>query len=236
MGIAKRKIVLRVELLYKQYVMGKNLILRVLKGVDMEVREGEIVVIIGPSGSGKSTLLHLLGGLDRPTSGKVFVHDADLSSLSEEELAAFRNEKLGFVFQFHHLLPEFTALENVAMPALIRGEKPGAASQRAAELLQEVGLEERSDHKPNELSGGEQQRVAVARALMNDPKLVLADEPSGNLDEQNSLRLHELLMSLAERRKLTFVIATHNLDLTKRANRVLQLIDGRLVTGIRSLS
>jgi lipoprotein-releasing system ATP-binding protein len=166
----------------------------------------------------------------------VFVHDADLSSLSEEELAAFRNEKLGFVFQFHHLLPEFTALENVAMPALIRGEKPGAASQRAAELLQEVGLEERSDHKPNELSGGEQQRVAVARALMNDPKLVLADEPSGNLDEQNSLRLHELLMSLAERRKLTFVIATHNLDLTKRANRVLQLIDGRLVTGIRSLS
>jgi lipoprotein-releasing system ATP-binding protein len=236
MGIAKRKIVLRVELLYKQYVMGKNLILRVLKGVDMEVREGEIVVIIGPSGSGKSTLLHLLGGLDRPTSGKVFVHDADLSSLSEEELAAFRNEKLGFVFQFHHLLPEFTALENVAMPALIRGERLGAASQRAAELLQEVGLEERSDHKPNELSGGEQQRVAVARALMNDPKLVLADEPSGNLDEQNSLRLHELLMSLAERRKLTFVIATHNLDLTKRANRVLQLIDGRLVTGIRSLS
>jgi len=234
MGIVERKTVLRAELLYKEYVMGKNLTLPVLKGVDMEVREGEIVVIVGPSGSGKSTLLHLLGGLDRPTSGKVFVQEEDLNSLSEDELASFRNEKLGFVFQFHHLLPEFTALENVAMPALIKGEGLDGASERAAQLLGEVGLEERRDHKPNELSGGEQQRVAVARALMNDPKLVLADEPSGNLDEQNSLKLHELLMTLADRRKLTFVIATHNLDLTKRANRVLQLIDGKLVTGIRS--
>ncbi len=236
MGIVERKIVLRAEMLYKEYVMGRDLALQVLKGVDMEVREGEIVVIVGPSGSGKSTLLHLLGGLDRPTSGTVFVQDADLNSLSEEELASFRNQKLGFVFQFHHLLPEFTALENVAMPALIKGDSMDSASQRAAELLQEVGLEERSTHKPSELSGGEQQRVAVARALMNDPKLVLADEPSGNLDEQNSLKLHELLISLADRRKLTFVIATHNLDLTKRANRVLQLVDGRLVTGIRSLT
>ena len=235
MGIVERKVLLRVELLYKEYVMGKNLVLPVLKGVDMEVREGEVVVVVGPSGSGKSTLLHLLGGLDRPTSGKIFINEADLSELSEEELAGFRNERLGFVFQFHHLLPEFTALENVAMPALIKGDTLDTASQRAAELLHEVGLDGRNDHKPSELSGGEQQRVAVARALMNDPKLVLADEPSGNLDEQNSLRLHELLMSLAERRKLTFVIATHNLDLTKRANRVLQLVDGKLVTGIRSL-
>jgi lipoprotein-releasing system ATP-binding protein len=236
MGIVERKTVLRVELLHKEYTMGKDLRLQVLKGVDMEVREGEIVVVVGPSGSGKSTLLHLLGGLDRPTSGKVFVHDADLSLMTEEELAAFRNQKLGFVFQFHHLMPEFTAMENVAMPALIKGEALIAASQRATELLQEVGLEDRRDHKPSELSGGEQQRVAVARALMNDPQLILADEPSGNLDEQNSLKLHELLMSLAEKRKLTFVIATHNLDLTKRANRVLQLVDGKLVTGIRSLA
>jgi lipoprotein-releasing system ATP-binding protein len=236
MGIVERKVFLRVELLYKEYVMGKNLVLPVLKGVDMEVKEGEVVVVVGPSGSGKSTLLHLLGGLDRPTSGKIFIYDADLSDLSEDELAAFRNERLGFVFQFHHLLPEFTALENVAMPALIKGDTLVTASERAAELLHEVGLDGRNDHKPSELSGGEQQRVAVARALMNDPKLVLADEPSGNLDEQNSLKLHELLMSLADRRRLTFVIATHNLDLTKRANRVLQLIDGKLVTGIRSLA
>ncbi len=232
----EKKILLRAEMLHKEYPMGKELKLQVLKGVDMEVRQGEIVVVVGPSGSGKSTLLHLLGGLDRPTSGKVHVDTLDISLLSEDELARFRNSKLGFVFQFHHLLPEFTAVENVAMPALIKGEKMKEASSKAATLLQEVGLEDRLDHKPNELSGGEQQRVAVARALMNDPQLVLADEPSGNLDEQNGLRLHQLVIDLAEKRGLTFVIATHNLDLTKRAHRVLQLVDGKLVTGLRSLS
>jgi lipoprotein-releasing system ATP-binding protein len=236
LGIVEKKTLLRAEMLHKEFLMGKDLKLQVLKGVDMDVRQSEIVVVVGPSGSGKSTLLHLLGGLDRPTSGKVYVDGLDLSVLSEEELAQFRNTKLGFVFQFHHLLPEFTALENVAMPALIKGELMKEASTRAAALLQEVGLEERLEHKPNELSGGEQQRVAVARALMNDPQLVLADEPSGNLDEQNGLRLHQLLMDLAEKRGLTFVIATHNLDLTKRADRVLQLVDGKLVTGLRSWS
>ena len=216
--------------------MGKDQRLHVLKGLDIEVREGEIAVIVGPSGSGKSTLLHLLGGLDRPSSGKVVVDNFDLSLLSEEELAAFRNKTLGFIFQFHHLLPEFTATENVAMPALIRGERLVEAEQKASTLLEEVGLAERQGHKPNELSGGEQQRVAVARALMNDPRLVLADEPSGNLDEDNSQKLHQLLADLAQKRGLTFVVATHNLDLTKRANRVLQLVDGRLVTGLRSLA
>jgi lipoprotein-releasing system ATP-binding protein len=216
--------------------MGKDQHLHVLKGLDIEVREAEIAVIIGPSGSGKSTLLHLLGGLDRPSSGKVIVDDHDLGVLSEDELAAFRNTTLGFIFQFHHLLPEFTALENVAMPALIRGEKLEAARGRAVALLEEVGLAERAEHKPSELSGGEQQRVAVARALMNSPALVLADEPSGNLDEENSQKLHQLLSDLAQKRGLSFLIATHNLDLTKRAHRVLQLVDGRLVTGMRPLA
>lgn len=235
MGIVEKRTLLRAESLHKEYTMGKNLRLLVLKGLDIEIKEGEITVVIGPSGSGKSTLLHILGGLDRPTTGKVVVDGSDLSLLSEDQLAGFRNNTLGFIFQFHHLLPEFTALENVAMPALIRGERLDAAESRATELLVEVGLGERLGHKPSELSGGEQQRVAVARALMNDPRLVLADEPSGNLDEENSQKLHQLLADLAQRRSLTFVIATHNLDLTKRAHRVLQLVDGKLVTGVRTL-
>jgi lipoprotein-releasing system ATP-binding protein len=230
MGIVERKNLLRAESLHKEYLMGKDLRLHVLKGLDMEVKEGEMTVIVGPSGSGKSTLLHILGGLDRPTSGTVSVDGSELS------LLAFRNRTLGFIFQFHHLLPEFTAMENVAMPALIRGDRLQAAEAKAAELLLEVGLSERTGHKPSELSGGEQQRVAVARALMNDPRLVLADEPSGNLDEENSQKLHQLLSDLAQKRGLTFVIATHNLDLTKRAHRVLQLVDGKLVTGLRSLT
>ena len=236
MGIVEKRILLRAEALHKEYPMGKDQRLHVLKGLDIEVRESEIAVIIGPSGSGKSTLLHLLGGLDRPSSGKVVVNDHDLSLLSEDELAAFRNKTMGFIFQFHHLLPEFTALENVAMPALIRGETLEEARGNAVALLEEVGLAERVEHKPSELSGGEQQRVAVARALMNSPALVLADEPSGNLDEENSQKLHQLLADLAQKRGLTFIIATHNLDLTKRAHRVLQLVDGRLVTGMRPLA
>jgi lipoprotein-releasing system ATP-binding protein len=235
-GIVEKRILIRAESLHKEYPMGKDQRLHVLKGLDIEVREAEISVIIGPSGSGKSTLLHLLGGLDRPSSGKVIVDDHDLGVMSEDELAAFRNRTLGFIFQFHHLLPEFTALENVAMPALIRGEKLEEARGRAVALLEEVGLSERVEHKPSELSGGEQQRVAVARALMNSPALILADEPSGNLDEENSQKLHQLLADLAQKRGLSFLIATHNLDLTKRAHRVLQLVDGRLVTGMRPLA
>ena len=236
MGIVEKRVLVRAEALHKDYPMGKDQHLHVLKGLDIEVREAEIAVIIGPSGSGKSTLLHLLGGLDRPSSGRVIVDDNDLGLMSENELAAFRNKTLGFIFQFHHLLPEFTALENVAMPALIRGEKLEEARGRAVALLEEVGLSERVGHKPSELSGGEQQRVAVARALMNSPALVLADEPSGNLDEENSQKLHQLLADLAQKRGLSFLIATHNLDLTKRAHRVLQLVDGRLVTGMRPLA
>ncbi|MBI3789019.1 MAG: ABC transporter ATP-binding protein [Ignavibacteriales bacterium] len=234
MGINQKKVLLKGEEVWKEYPTGKNISLQVLKGVQIEVREGEMVVIVGPSGSGKSTLLHLLSGLDRVTSGKVIFDEMEISTFAEEQLAEFRNGKLGFVFQFHHLLSEFTALENVAMPALIKGESLKTASVRAMELLREVGVQDRSDHKPNGLSGGEQQRVAVARALMNNPRLIIADEPSGNLDEQNGTKLHELLVELTQKRGLTFVVATHNPDLAKRADRVLQLVDGKLVTGVRA--
>ena len=228
MGVTRRHIFVKAENLWKEFPTGKDETLQVLKGVDIEIKQGEIVVIIGPSGSGKSTLLHILGGLDRPTSGLVSVGGNNIFTFSEEERATFRNTKLGFIFQFHHLLPEFTALENVAMPGLVKGESLKSARPRAELLLTEVGLAERLDHKPSELSGGEQQRVAVARALMNDPLLVLADEPSGNLDEENGLKLHRLLVDLAKKRGLTFLIATHNPDLTRRGDRVMKLGDGKL--------
>jgi lipoprotein-releasing system ATP-binding protein len=201
----------------------------VLKGVDIEIRKGEIVVIVGPSGSGKSTLLHILGAIDRPTKGEVFLKEHNIFKYSEERLAKFRNQTLGFIFQFHHLLPEFNALENVCMPALISGKTMKESRQRAESLLSTVGMGQRLLHKPSELSGGEQQRVAVARALMNNPELVLADEPSGNLDEENGQELHQLLASLSEDLGITFVIATHNPDLTRRANRVLRLSEGKLL-------
>ncbi len=229
MGVTRKHILLRGENIWKEYRSGRTMLLPVLKGVDIEVRRGEIVVIIGPSGSGKSTLLHVLGGLDTPSQGKVWVGEEDLFSLDEERRARFRNRSLGFVFQFHHLLPEFTALENVCMPALIKGESLRDAQPRAETLLRDVDLLQRMHHKPGELSGGEQQRVAVARALMNDPQFVLADEPSGNLDEENGLQLHRLLTRLSEEYGISFVIATHNPDLTKRAGRVLRLQDGKLV-------
>lgn len=230
MGVTNMEVLLTASAIWKEYPTGKDQFLQVLKGVDLKVRKGEMAAIVGPSGSGKSTLLHILGGLDRPTSGVVQLDGVDLFSYSEEQRASFRNDSLGFVFQFHHLLPEFTALENVAMPALIKGQSLKYARPRAADLLAEVGLQERMGHKPSELSGGEQQRVAVARALMNGPKLVLADEPSGNLDEQNGKKLHNLLVELSAQRGLTFVIATHNPDLTSRADRVLRLHDGKLAT------
>jgi len=228
MGITRRSTLLTGENIWKEYPTGKNQTLQVLKGVDIEIRRGEFVVIVGPSGSGKSTLLHILGGLDRPTEGIVKLGEQNVSILSEEQLASFRNKSLGFIFQFHHLLPEFSAIENVCMPALIAGKTMKAATPRALILLEQVGLSERVQHKPNELSGGEQQRVAVARALMNNPQLVLADEPSGNLDEENGLSLHRLLVHLSEEFGMTFVVATHNYDLTRRAHRILRLSEGKL--------
>ncbi|MCX6121461.1 MAG: ABC transporter ATP-binding protein [Ignavibacteriales bacterium] len=228
MGMTRRSTLLTGENIWKEYPMGKNQTLQVLKGVDIEIRHGEFVVIVGPSGSGKSTLLHILGGLDRPTDGMVKLGDQNVFAHTEEQLAIFRNRSLGFIFQFHHLLPEFSALENVCMPALIAGKTIKEATPRAQILLEQVGLSDRARHKPNELSGGEQQRVAVARALMNNPKIVLADEPSGNLDEENGLSLHRLLVHLSEEFGMTFVVATHNFDLTRRAHRVLRLSDGKL--------
>jgi lipoprotein-releasing system ATP-binding protein len=200
--------------------------LTVLRGIDLTVREREIVAIVGPSGVGKSTLLHIMGALDTPTSGKVYVRDTDVFAMSEVERAAFRNRTVGFVFQFHHLLRELTALENVMMPCLIGGMDRDEAATRAAELLAAVHLADRADHRPGELSGGEEQRAAVARALANRPLIVLADEPSGNLDRVSSVELHDLIWSLREALGQTFVIVTHNPDLYERADRVIALFEG----------
>jgi lipoprotein-releasing system ATP-binding protein len=202
--------------------------LEVLTGVDLSLSAGEIVAIVGPSGSGKSTLLHCLGGLDRPTTGRVRIGGRDLSEVGDDELARVRSRRVGFVFQFHHLLPDFDAMENVMLPMLIAGETPAAARERARALLGMVGLSERITHAPGELSGGEQQRVAVARALANGPAVVLADEPSGNLDAANSLALHDLLQRLRSEHGATFLVATHDPELASRADRVLEMRDGRL--------
>lgn len=218
---------LRAEDLHKSYpAAGEPL--QVLRGVDLEVAPGEVVAIVGASGTGKSTLLHILGALDRPTSGRVELSGHDLNTLWDEALAEVRNRKVGFIFQFHYLLPEFTAQENVAMPALVAGREMDEAMERALELLEVVGLSERADHQPVKLSGGEQQRVAVARALTNRPDLVLADEPSGNLDSVTSEALHDLLWGLNESEGQTLVLVTHNLQLASRAQRVLELYEGRL--------
>lgn len=225
--MSTRKPILTAKALCKSYVTEGGEI-QVLKNIDLSVFAGEIVAIVGPSGAGKSTLLHLLGALDRPSSGEVIVGGTPLSKLSERGLAEFRNRHLGFVFQFHHLLPEFTALENVMLPAMIAGKNGQALRERAAGLLREVNVQHRLTHRPGQLSGGEQQRVAVARALMNDPPVVLADEPSGNLDHASSESLHQLLWQLSRRDRRTFVIVTHNLELAKRADRVVELFDGRI--------
>ncbi|NNE43510.1 MAG: ABC transporter ATP-binding protein [Gemmatimonadetes bacterium] len=205
--------------------------LEVLRGVDVELRAGEIVAVLGPSGSGKSTLLHCLGGLDRPTAGTIRIGGQDLASQDDGQLAAIRNREVGFVFQFHHLLPDFSAVENVMLPQMIAGVSSSRARERAEQLLGEVGLAERLDHAPGELSGGEQQRVAVSRALANRPSVVLADEPSGNLDVASSASLHDLLDGLRREHGVTFLIATHDLDLAGKADRVLTVADGRLVAG-----
>lgn len=214
--------------LRKSYIGGDGNELIVLDGVEISVAPGEAVAIVGASGAGKSTLLHILGGLDRPTSGTVMVGGRSLAGLGESELAAMRNDKIGFVFQFHHLLREFTALENVMMPLLIGGMAPGEAESRARDLLESVGLGERMTHTSRQLSGGEQQRVAVARALANQPLVLLADEPSGNLDTQTSEQLHNLFFRIRADYGVALVLATHNRDLAVRADRRLEMRGGRL--------
>jgi lipoprotein-releasing system ATP-binding protein len=222
---------LEVRGVHKSYPSGETT-LHVLKGVDLAVRHGEILAIVGPSGVGKSTLLHIMGTLDRPDSGSVFLEKQDLFLLSENARARMRNRGIGFVFQFYHLLPEFTAIENVVMPAMVFGNGAFGGKkerdERAAELLEAVGLKDRMKHKPSELSGGEQQRVAIARALMNKPCLVLADEPSGNLDMRTSAELHQLIGTLNRSSGQTFVIVTHDEELSKIAHRRLGMLDGIL--------
>ncbi len=202
--------------------------LQVLKGVNLSISGSTITSIIGKSGSGKSTLLHILGTLDVPDTGSVFLNDIEINKLNEKELSQFRNKEIGFVFQFHHLIPEFSALENVSMPALINGISKHKAHKKSSDLLSYLGLSGRLDHKPNELSGGEQQRVAIARALINDPKIIFADEPTGNLDTQNSVELHELFMKLRDDMGQTFVIVTHNMELAQLSDRVLEIVDGNI--------
>ncbi len=213
---------------HKRYVGGDGGTIDVLTGVDLDVAPGEAVSVIGQSGSGKSTLLHVLGGLDRPNAGEVRVGGAEMARLGEEALARTRAESIGFVFQFHHLLREFTALENVMMPLLIGGVARGRARERARELLSAVGLDARLAHKPAQLSGGEQQRVAVARALANRPLVLLADEPSGNLDPETAEKLHDQLFRVAREEGAALVLVTHDLGLAARADRVLRLLHGRL--------
>ncbi len=203
--------------------------LEVLKGVNLEIKEGEIVSIVGASGAGKSTLLHILGTLDKPDSGSMNVNGIDASNLKDKKLSDFRNRAIGFVFQFHHLLPEFTALENVCIPGFIAGRPEKETRQRGKELLDFLNLGDRADHKPSELSGGEQQRVAVARALVNQPAVVLADEPSGNLDSQSAKDLHQMFFDLRDKYKQTFVIVTHNEQLADMADRKLVMKDGLMV-------
>lgn len=200
--------------------------LKVLKGVNMEVAAGEIVSVVGASGAGKSTLLHILGILDRPDKGHLIIEGQDVFAMNDKQLSAFRNKNIGFVFQFHHLLPEFTALENIAMPGYIAGKSRKEAESEAKKLLEIMNLSERATHKPAELSGGEQQRVAIARALINNPQVVLADEPSGNLDSENANELHNLFFDLRKQLNQTFIIVTHNMELASMADRKLTIQDG----------
>ena len=203
--------------------------LLVLKGISLEAKESEILSIVGASGAGKSTLLQILGSLLIPDTGKVYIDDTDIFSLSSNALANFRNKKIGFVFQFHHLLPEFTALENVIIPALIAGERSGSAKERAREILRLLGLGDRLSHKPSQLSGGEQQRVAIARALINQPSVIFADEPSGNLDTNTKREIHKLFFELRDRYHQTFIIVTHDRELASMSDRILEMRDGEFI-------
>ncbi len=212
--------------LWKAYGDGSRV--EVLRGLDLDIDAGEVVAIVGQSGVGKSTLLHVLGALDRPSQGQVLFGGVDIFALGEREQAQFRNREIGFIFQFHHLLPDFTAVENVMMPMLIGGSSPAAAERRAQVLLEQVGLAHRTSHKPGELSGGEQQRVAVARAVALSPRAILADEPTGNLDPATSAEVHQLLLSLNREHGISMVLVTHNQELAGLCHRVLRLQDGRL--------
>lgn len=204
--------------------------MEVLKGVDINIEKSEVVSIVGPSGSGKSTLLHILGTLDRPDIGTVEMKETDISRLSGRKLAAFRNRHIGFVFQFHHLLPEFSALENICIPGWLAGRKKAEVKTEAGRLLEMLGLSHRSENKPNQLSGGEQQRVAVARALINKPDIIFADEPTGNLDSANAKDLHELFFRLRDDFSQTFLIVTHNEELARLSDRVLHMKDGKIIS------
>jgi len=220
--------------LFALMIIGKNIRrnfngLEILKGVDLEIKQGEIVSIVGSSGAGKTTLLTILGTLDRPSAGEVTIHNEPVFKLNDKKLAAFRNQNIGFVFQFHQLLPEFNAMENVCIPALIGNKNKKETEKRAEELLELFNLKDRANHKPSELSGGEQQRVAVARALINNPKIIFADEPSGNLDSTNAQELHQLFFKLRDAFNQTFVIVTHNEALAQMADRTLTMRDGRIV-------
>jgi lipoprotein-releasing system ATP-binding protein len=217
-----------VENITKEYqsIAGQDGALQVLRGINLRIGQGEIVAVVGASGAGKSTLLHILGTLDRPTTGRILYDGEDVFAYNDESIARFRNQHVGFVFQFHHLLPEFTVLENVCMPALIQGRRIGDVKQNALKLLRDVGVEGKALAKPTKLSGGEQQRVAVARALMNSPKVVLADEPSGNLDAANAQQLHGLIKHLCKSLGQTFVIVTHNEAFARESDRIIKIVDG----------
>lgn len=221
------KILIQADQLSKTYYSGA-IPLPVLKNIQLSIESGEIVSIIGESGSGKSTLLNLLGGLDSVSSGQIHIYGNPIHKMSEDDLAVFRNKYIGFIFQFHHLLPDFTAVENVMLPFLARKFKKNAAKEKAMKLLKDVRLENRADHRPNQLSGGEQQRVAIARSLVNDPLILFADEPTGNLDERNTSEIQELLWSLREQYHLTLVLVTHNLRIAREADRMIRLSYGEI--------
>ncbi len=214
--------------LRKSFKIGPSEI-NILNGIDLDIEKGEVVSVVGESGVGKSTFLHILGTLDKPSAGSVLYNGQDVFTHGDKELAAFRNSSIGFVFQFHHLLPEFSALENVLLPSKIKGTPPAQAEKRARAILDEVGLGERYIHRPGELSGGEQQRVAIARALMVEPSVILADEPTGNLDTKTADSVHSLLMEINKTKGITFVIVTHNEKLARQADRVIRMVDGLLV-------
>ncbi|WP_199529689.1 MULTISPECIES: lipoprotein-releasing ABC transporter ATP-binding protein LolD [unclassified Pseudoalteromonas] len=220
-------LVINCQQLNKVYQDGDNEV-AVLKGVDLALNQGEMLAVVGSSGSGKSTLLHILGTLDNESSGKVEIKGQQVSKLNRKQQASFRNENLGFIYQFHHLLMEFTAIENVAMPLLIKGLSAKAATEKAHNMLDKVGLSHRSEHKPSALSGGERQRVAIARALVTEPALVLADEPTGNLDKQNAIKIYDLIKELNTSLKTSFVVVTHDLELADKLGKIAYLDDGKL--------
>lgn len=224
--------ILETKEIRKSFLRLNNQKLDILKGVSFELDEGKITMIVGASGAGKSTLLHILSGLDYPDSGTVKIKDTDIFKLSDEKLSAFRNKNIGFVFQFHHLLPEFDALENVSIPMMINGKTITQAKQESENILELVGLSDRIHHKPSELSGGEQQRVAVARALANNPSIIFADEPTGNLDSFSSTKIHELFKELNNKLNLTFLIVTHNPELVKISDNIFEMKDGLLTKNI----